>query len=269
MLRFNGGKITLGSSAATKLRVSGPAGNLLAKGKLQSPRFDAFGGTLELNIVSEVMGARGTVGTVKFPNHPNSRAQLVGDETHGLAIGRVSMDSGKEPAEDVGELTNVSLFSLDLAEVRSLARLRRLEPWWPGERWFPESRRRALHCAHAMTMSATDEEQKRAQRAQFWGKVSNMLHDKGASGHSQAVARELALDTRRVAAPRWSAEWSWLSFSKLFGYGTKFVQPLLLWVAVASLATLVLLAFPQADDAVSRPPFAVWFHLLVFAVPAP
>lgn len=115
-----------------------------------------------------------------------------------------------------------------------------------------------------MEMTAKDPTEARAQRAQFWGRVSSMLREKGASGHSQAVARELALDTRRAAADRWSPEWIWLRLSKPLGYGTRVLQPVLLWALVALLAATALIAWVDGWREVMSGSFgAVWWNLFV------
>jgi hypothetical protein len=249
-----------------ELRVTGTPGVLKITTSLQSPRFEGRLRRLELNMVTQVLDAIGEVEIISFPNHRNSRAQFSGSRKEGVATGGILFHGGgRERADEVGELSHVSLFGLDTSSLPELARLRRLEPWWPSERW-PESRRQALARAHAMTMTARNSAQVRAQRAQFWGKVSGMLHEKGATGHSQAVARELALDTRRRAAATWSPERIWLTISRALGYGTKVLQPVLLWTLLAMLVA-VLLVLSVEDWEIGRlisPSLAaVWFNLLV------
>jgi hypothetical protein len=97
--RIIGGAVTLGSEGPEELRVTGGTeGVLLVKGTLRSPVFDAFGGVLKLDVGSEILGAEGIVKVLSLPNREESEAQLGGDEANGLAIERLSMDSGKEPA---------------------------------------------------------------------------------------------------------------------------------------------------------------------------
>lgn len=91
-----------------------------------------------------------------------------------------------------------------------------------------------------MTMGVDGGKLRRRRQAAFWGLVARTMKRQGASGSTYAAARDIAYQTRRRSSSFTSPSRYLLEVARVFGYGTRIGRPLAIWLAGATVATVLL-----------------------------
>jgi hypothetical protein len=170
-----------------------------------------------------------------------------------------------------GVIEAVNFFAASPSLVTSLGGLRRVTAAWNG------SRQELRRLAAEYTAGVRSDDDRASARAHYWASVERLLEEKSAGGQDLSIAHELAQDSRRLAAPRWSVDALLLRVSQLFGYSARIVRPLLVWAIAALVLGVVIVGIsPKAiceSPANGAPPQcstvraeAVVWHVLVSPV---
>lgn len=170
--------------------------------------------------------------------------------------------SHRQNAQRSGELDWVDIYKVGWEGLQGLERLDRLQIAWPMRRLMGlGNRRTAIKRATEMDMGSSDKKVAARRRFMFWERLVRALRDQGVGGRTEAVAREVAYETRRRAASKTSPEYWLLALSRLFGHGTRLGRPLFVWLVVALLATLLLFQWQAVGDLFSMRVAALTFDL--------
>jgi hypothetical protein len=160
---------------------------------------------------------------------------------------------GQAKATEASEMDWVDLFSCSWASLPVLVSLNRLNPAFPRRRATRFiNRTQSLKRARQMQMGTTQEAISKRRLAAFWERLARALRTQGVGGSGEVVTRYLAYEFRRRAAPKSSAEYWLLGFSRIFGYGTRIALPLAWWLIGALIAAWAFIDFGPWVEVWSR-----------------